>query len=180
VYFADLCELCVWENHGLLYEREAAPFAGVGVEHHDLVERRLWSLAAELARHRLGYQAEVAMGLVAYLQAATPRLDRLVATAERLGSDQWMPIVALAEAALAAGRRDLARRVFAAANRPGHHQDYLAARCLELTGEPPPRSGVNHAARCPASSQSSSGSSTSRSRTTCSPVVVSVAGPPGA
>jgi hypothetical protein len=139
VYFADLCELYVWENHGLLYQREIAPFAGVGVEHHDLVERLLWFLAAELEGHRLGYQAEVAMGLVAYLQAATARLDRLVTTAERLGSDQWMPIVALAETALAAGRRDLARRVFAAANRPGHHQDYLAARCLELTGEPPPR-----------------------------------------
>jgi hypothetical protein len=139
VYFADLCELCVWENHGLLYQREIAPFAGVGVEHHDLVERLLWFLAAELEGHRLGYQAEVAMGLVAYLQAATARLDRLVTTAERLGSDQWMPIVALAETALAAGRRDLARRVFAAANRPGRHQDYLAARCLELTGEPPPR-----------------------------------------
>jgi hypothetical protein len=138
-YFADLCELCVWENHGLLYQRETAPFAGVGIEYHELVERLLWSLAAELEGHRLRYQAEVAMGLVAYLQAATARLDRLVATAERLGSDQWMPIVTLAETALAAGRRDLARRVFAAANRPGHHQDYLAARCLELTGEPPPR-----------------------------------------
>jgi hypothetical protein len=139
VYFADLCELCVWENHGVLYQRETAPFASVGVEHHDLVERLLWGLADELQGHRLGYQAEVATGLVAYLQAATARLDRLVATAERLGSDQWMPIVALAETALAAGRRDLARRVFAAANRPGRHQDYLAARCLELTGEPPPR-----------------------------------------
>jgi hypothetical protein len=80
VYFADLCELCVWENHGLLYQRETAPFAGVGVEHHELVERLLWSLAGELEGHRLGYQAEVAMGLVAYLQAATARLDRLVAT----------------------------------------------------------------------------------------------------
>jgi hypothetical protein len=139
VYFADLCELCVWENHGLLYQRETTPFAGVDVEHQELVERLLWSLAAELGGHRLGYQAEVAMGLVAYLQAATARLDRLVTTAERLGSDQWPPIVALAETALAAGRRDLARRVFAAANRPGRHQDYLAARCLELTGEPPPR-----------------------------------------
>jgi hypothetical protein len=138
-YFADLCELCVWENHGLLYQRETAPFVGVGVDHHDLVERLLWALADELEGHRLGYQAEVATGLVAYLQAASARLGRLVATAERLGSDQWMPIVVLAETALTAGRRDLARRVFAAANRPGHHQDYLAARCLELTGEPPPR-----------------------------------------
>jgi hypothetical protein len=133
------CASCAWENHGLLYQRETAPFAGVGVEHHELVERLLWSLAAELEGHRLGYQAEVARGLVASLQAATARLDRLVATAERLGSDQWMPIVTLAETALAAGRRDLARRVFAAAIRPGRHQDYLAARCLELTGEPPPR-----------------------------------------
>jgi hypothetical protein len=27
VYFADLCELCVWENYDLLYQRETAPFA---------------------------------------------------------------------------------------------------------------------------------------------------------
>ena len=33
VYFADLCELCVWENHGLLYQRETAPFASIAVEH---------------------------------------------------------------------------------------------------------------------------------------------------
>lgn len=138
-YFADLCELCVWENHGLLHQRETAPFASVAVEHRDLVEALLWSLAAELRGHRLGYPAEVAMALVAYLQAATGRLDRLVATAERLGSDQWMPIVALAQTALAAERRDLALEVFAAANRPGLQQDYLAARCLELTGQPPLR-----------------------------------------
>jgi hypothetical protein len=56
------------------------------------------------------------MALVAYLQAATGRLDRLVATAERLGSDQWMPVVALARTALAAERRDLALEVFAASN----------------------------------------------------------------
>ena len=78
------------------------------------------------------------MALVAYLQAATGRLDRLVATDERLGSDQWMPVVALARTALAAERRDLALKVFAATNRPGLQRDYLASRCLELTGQPPP------------------------------------------
>ena len=107
VYFTDLCELCVWENHGLLYQRETAPFASVAVEHRDLVEALLWALAAELRGHRLGYAAEVAMALVAYLQAATGRLDRLVATAERLGSDQWMPVLALAQTALARGVRKL-------------------------------------------------------------------------
>ena len=70
------------------------------------------------------------MALVGYLQAAV---------AERLGSDQWMPIVAPARTTLAAGRRDLALEVFAAANRPGLQQDDLAARCLELTAQPPPR-----------------------------------------
>jgi hypothetical protein len=139
VYFTDLCELCVWENHGLLYQRETAPFASVAVEHRDLVETLLWAFAAELRGHRLGHPAEVAMALVAYLQAATGRLDRLVATAQRLGSDHWMPVVALAQTALATGRRDLALEVFAAANRPGLQQAYLASRCLELTGQPPPR-----------------------------------------
>ncbi len=117
------------------------------VEHRDLVEALLWSLAAELRGHRLGYQAEVAMALVAYLHAATGRLDRLVAAAERLGSDQWMPIVALAKTALAAGRRDLALEVFAAANRPGLQQDYLASRCLELTGQPPPAATSSQSSR---------------------------------
>jgi hypothetical protein len=139
VYFTDLCELCVWENHGLLYQRETTPFANVAVEHRDLVEALLWSLAAELRGHRLGYPAEVAMALVAYLLAASGRLDRLVATAERLGSDQWMPVVALAQTALAAERRDLALEVFAAADCPGLQRAYLASRCLELTGQPPPR-----------------------------------------
>jgi hypothetical protein len=71
VYFTDLCELCVWENHGLLYQRETVPFASVAVERRDLVEALLWSLAAELRGHRLGHPAEAAMALVAYLQAAT-------------------------------------------------------------------------------------------------------------
>ena len=70
------------------------------------------------------------MALVAYLQAAT---------AERLGSDRWMPIVTLAGPPWPAGRRDLALEVFAAANRPGLQHDCLAGRYLELTGQPPPR-----------------------------------------
>ena len=48
-------------------------------------------------------------------------------------------IVALAQTALAAERRDLALEVFAAADCPGLQRAYLAARCLELTGQPPPR-----------------------------------------
>jgi hypothetical protein len=48
-----------------------------------------------------------------------------------------MPIVALAQAAIARDRHDIARDVFAAADRPGLQRDYLRERCTELTGAPP-------------------------------------------
>jgi hypothetical protein len=139
VYFTHLCELCVWENHGLLYQRETAPFASVAVEHRDLVEALLWSLAAELRRHRLGHPAEVAMALVAYLQAATGRLDRLVATAERLGSDQWMPVVALARPSWPPGGATSRSRCSPPPTTPDSSRPTSPRRSLELTGQPPPR-----------------------------------------
>jgi hypothetical protein len=54
-----------------------------------------------------------------------------------------MPIVALAESAAAAGRKELAIEVFRAADQPGMHRDHLRGRCLKLTGirldgSPPP------------------------------------------
>jgi hypothetical protein len=48
-----------------------------------------------------------------------------------------MPIVALARAAIARGRKDVAREVFAAADQPGLQRDYLRDRCVELTGSVP-------------------------------------------
>jgi hypothetical protein len=96
----------------------------------DLVEALLWSLAAELrgsgfwlprrGRHGPG-------GLAAGRHRRAPGL-RPVDAHRHAG-----------RTALAAGRRDLALEVYAAANRPGLQQDCLAGRCLELTGQPPPR-----------------------------------------
>jgi len=69
------------------------------------------------------------MTLVAHLQAPPP--------------SAWAPTGGChchaGQTALAAGRRDLALEVFAAANRPGLQQDCLAGRYLEFTGQPPPR-----------------------------------------
>lgn len=48
-----------------------------------------------------------------------------------------MPIVALAQAAIARGQLDIGREVFAAADRPGLQRDYLLERYIELTGTPP-------------------------------------------
>ena len=65
-------------------------------------------------------------------------MTRFGPVAERLGSDHWMPIVALAQAAIKRGRQDIAREVFAAADQPGLQRDYLRQRSVELTGASPP------------------------------------------
>jgi len=69
--------------------------------------------------------ADEALQSIAHLHIAHGRLTRFTPIAARLGSDHWRPIVAMAEAALARGRDDFAREVFAAADQPGMQQDYL-------------------------------------------------------
>ena len=108
--------------------QDAGQLAGEATR--DLVEALLWSLAAELrgsgfwlprrGRHGPG-------GLPAGRHRRAPGL-RPVDAHRHAG-----------RTALAAGRRDLALEVYAAANRPGLQQDCLAGRCLELTSQPPPR-----------------------------------------
>jgi hypothetical protein len=71
------------------------------------------------------------------LHIASGRLTRFAPVAEQLGSDHWMPIVALAKAAIKRGREEIARDVFAAADRPGLQRDYRRQQCVELTGAPP-------------------------------------------
>ncbi len=133
----DLCELIVWDDYGVLMTHETAVFARVSGELADHAERFLLSLADELRASRLRRQADDALQSIAHLHSARGRLSRFAETAATLGSDHWMPIVAMAEAALARNRIDIARTTFAAADRPGMQQAYLRKRCLELTGSPP-------------------------------------------
>ena len=133
----DLCELLAWENWGLLHRHETRPFTQIRGELADHAERFLLSLAAELRAHRLRHEADQTLVNVAYLHIAAGRLTRFVAVAGQLGSDYWMPIIALAETASKRGRPDIARRVFAAADQPGLQRDYLRQRCIEPTGAPP-------------------------------------------
>jgi len=132
----DLGELLVWEDWGLLHRHETQPFAQIRGALADHAETFLLALAAELRGQRLPLRADQALENVAYLHVAAGRLTRFVQAAAELGSDHWMPIVALAQAALARDRPDIARNVFAAADRPGQQRDYLRERCIELTGSP--------------------------------------------
>jgi hypothetical protein len=54
--------------------------------------------------------------------AALRSLRRYADAARDLGSEHWMPVVALAESRLRAQRRDVAAAVFEAADQPGSHR----------------------------------------------------------
>jgi hypothetical protein len=133
----DLCELLAWEDWGLRHRHEARPFAQIHGPLADHAERFLLALADELRSHRLRHQADQALENIAYLHIAAGRLTSFAPAAAKLGSDRWIPIVALAQAAITRGRHDIAREVFAAADQPGLQRGYLHERCTELTGTPP-------------------------------------------
>ncbi len=113
-YWADVCDLAVFEDCALDYQAETLPWRGVPAGHAELIEGLLQQLA--------------------WLAVGGRRFSRYVEAAARLGSDHWMPIEAMAESALRSGRRELAVEVFRAADRPGFHQRHLRQRCLALTG----------------------------------------------
>lgn len=129
----DLCELLVAEVYAVTYPHDTLPFQHVPAGQAELVEAILLGLADEWRAAYQDYQADEAIQLTAWLHIAGGRYTRYVDVAGRLGSVHWMPIVAVAESALAASRHDLAVDVFRAANRPGMHQDHLRQRCLQMT-----------------------------------------------
>ncbi|MGH9243137.1 MAG: hypothetical protein ACRD29_02225 [Acidimicrobiales bacterium] len=133
-WWQDLCELIVWEPYGLGHDHQTLPYRKLGAVDVDTVEGILLSLADEHRAVHLDWEADEALQQVAWLHAAHRRWDRYPDAARRLGSDHWTPIVALAQAALARRRADIAVDVFRAADKPGFHRDYLQRRCRELTG----------------------------------------------
>jgi len=133
-WWQDLCELLVSEVYALTYRRETLAFRQVSPEQADLVERILLGLADEWRAAYQDYQADQALELVAWLHIGAHRYSRYTSAARRIGSDQWRPVVALAESAVEEGHTELAVEVFRAADRPGMHRDHLGNRCVKLTG----------------------------------------------
>lgn len=133
-WWQDLCELLVSEVYALTYQRETLAFRHVPAGQADLVEGILLGLAGEWRSAYQDYQADEALQLVAWLHIAGRRYSRYAGAARRLGADHWMPIVALAESATAAGRTELAVEVFRSADQHGLHRDHLRDCCLKLTG----------------------------------------------
>lgn len=138
VYYRDLGELLVWEEYGLLFERERRAFRRVPLRDADRVATILRELADEHGRARLTHQRDGACELVAWLYHATGHTEGFPAAAELIGSEAWRPIEEMASAALAVGRVDLARRVFAAADRPGFHRERLRESARSMFGDARP------------------------------------------
>jgi hypothetical protein len=133
-YWNDLCELLVAEPYALAHQNELLPFQRAEPEAADMIEAILLRLAQEWRAAYQDYQGDEAEELIAWLALATGRRDRYLPTAKLLGSDQWKPIVAFAQAALADSDREFAFQVFRAAERVRRHREFLRARCRELTG----------------------------------------------
>jgi hypothetical protein len=133
-YWEDLCDLLCEECFALCYRNETLPFRGVQPDEARLVERTLLDLWAEARDADLTYRAEEALNLLAWLQVAGHRLSHYALTARRLGSDHWVPVVAMARSALESGRADVAYAVFRGADQPGMHRAFLRGECRKLTG----------------------------------------------
>lgn len=137
VYYRDFLELAVWEDYGLMSGHLDGVFADTGEDDAALVDSILRTLRDELLRDELDYQAEKALTLLGELRVARGNVEHYVGLAEEMGSREWQRIEAMADSAWRGGRHDVAGAVFAAADQPGWHREYLANACLRLTGAPP-------------------------------------------
>jgi hypothetical protein len=82
----------------------------------------------------LDHQAERALTIIGQIAAEQKRLNAFEALAGEMGSREWQRIIRLADAAVKARKRDLAKGVFRAALRPedGGHRDFLAKKHAQL------------------------------------------------
>lgn len=133
-YWADLCDLIVFEDYALGHDRQTVPWSRIPRGQADLVESLLLGLEGECRASHLDHFAAMALRQLAWVAVAGRRFSRYVDAARQLGTDHWQEVEALAESALRSGRPALAVDVFGAADRPGWHQEHLRRRCRALTG----------------------------------------------
>jgi hypothetical protein len=135
VFYRDVLEFAVWDDYGLVPRPLTPFFKRVTKEHVLRVDGILREIRAELLAADLDYEAEKALTLRGELHVAKRRFEGFVALAEEMGSRERERIRTMAEAALQAGRRDLAVAVFAAADQPGVQRDQLREQSHRLLGK---------------------------------------------
>jgi hypothetical protein len=133
----DVIEFGIWEDYGLSDDMERLLIA-IPPCHGDLAVRIFEETTAELFIHGLEYQYGKAHSMWATFLVAHGRAGEFEYVARRIAADAGRPIATMGEAAWSLGRKDVARAVFAAANRPGRDRDRIREACVKITGEEPP------------------------------------------
>jgi hypothetical protein len=134
VFLTDLLELLIFEDMGFTYGHTDGYFAGLPQDEADFCLDYLRGRISALLSWDLDHQAERALTIIGQIAAEQKRLNAFEALAGEMGSREWQRIIRLADAAVKARKRDLAKGVFRAALRPedGGHRDFLAKKHAQL------------------------------------------------
>ena len=132
LFFQDLIELIIWEDHAFTWKRDRVFLAGLDLELVPLVESILRSQWEELVALELEYPAEKTLTLLGMLYTEQRMYDRFVPIAQEMGSRAWERITTMAEMAERHGQHDLALAVYEACLGPGMHEGFLKKRYREL------------------------------------------------
>jgi len=136
VYWRDVAQLVAFDDYAHLHRAETVPWRQARAADLPLLRSIVAALAEEYAAARLDYHAQQVRVALAWAHLAIRCLSGYAEVARDLGSEHWMPVVALAESALRAHRPDVAAAVFDAADQPGFHREYLRRRRRELLNAP--------------------------------------------
>jgi hypothetical protein len=119
-------------NYGLLHRSEIEILRRAGAR-QDL-DRSMPSCRTHRRLHRRphGWHAEQSQALRGYAVVAADVPQRFEATAAAIGSNNWLAVDAMVDAALKRRRVDIAIRLLDAADGPGWHQERLRQRRAEL------------------------------------------------
>lgn len=132
IFFQDLIELIIWEDHAFTWKRDRVFLAGLDPEQIPLVESILRSQWEELAALELDFRAEEALTLLGILYTEKRMFDRFVDIAKEMGSRKWERITTMSEMAEMHGRYDLAVAVYEACFDSGMHRDFLREKYRKL------------------------------------------------
>jgi hypothetical protein len=132
VFLHDLLTLLIWEDYGFTYDQMYGYFGklsqGQGQICIDFLRQQIERLRAE----DLDYQAQEALTLLGQVACEQGRYELFIALAREMKSDHWRRILLMADTAVKARKRDLAKLVFEAALQPGPHHDYLRQHYEQL------------------------------------------------
>lgn len=142
-WYRDFVEYAVWEDYGLIdssrRDRTSAVdrfCRSVSKGDFELVDGIIRAVANELAgEFDLHYQVADARQMRASLAVAKRRFDCFAEIASEVGSDWWIPIERMAQAAIKGRRRDVAISVFDAADVPGMQRDHIREIRQRLLGD---------------------------------------------